>query len=101
MGDCGSNFLGFCLSSSSLIFLKDLKLNSIDFFYLVLIFSLPIGDMLHVISGRMLRGKNIFLPDRSHLHHRLMDLNFDYKKIISLIYFYSTLTILTGIFLLK
>lgn len=101
MGDCGSNFLGFCLSSSSLIFLKDLKLNSIDFFYLVLIFSLPIGDMLHVIFGRIIRGKNIFLPDKSHLHHKLMDLNFDYKKIISLMYFYSTLTILTGVFLLK
>lgn len=98
MGDCGSNFLGFCLSASSLVFIKDLKVDSINFSFLVLIFSLPIFDMLLVIAGRMLRGKSIFHPDRSHLHHKLMDLNFNYKEIIFIVYFYSTITICTGIF---
>ena len=98
MGDCGSNFLGFCLSASSLVFLKDLKVDSINFFFLILIFSLPIFDMLLVIAGRMLRGKSIFLPDKSHLHHKLMNWNFNYKEIIFINYFYSSITICTGIF---
>ncbi|MCQ9203171.1 MAG: undecaprenyl/decaprenyl-phosphate alpha-N-acetylglucosaminyl 1-phosphate transferase [Prochlorococcus marinus CUG1436] len=98
MGDCGSNFLGFCLSASSLVFLRDLKFDSINFFFLILIFSLPIIDMLIVITRRILRGKSIFRPDRSHFHHKLMDWNFDYKEIIFINYFYSTITICAGIF---
>lgn len=101
MGDCGSNFLGFCLSTSSLIFLKDSATNSINILNLVLIFSLPIGDMVTVILGRMLRGENIFLPDKTHFHHKLMDFNFDYKNIIFLMYFYSTFSISIGIFFLS
>ena len=98
MGDCGSNFLGFCLSSSALFFLKDFSSNSINIFYLLILFSLPIGDMLLVILSRLAKGKNIFLPDKSHLHHRLLNLNFGYSKIIFLLYSYSSLTIIVGIY---
>ena len=101
MGDCGSNFLGFCLSSSALIFLKDSSSNSINIFNLLILFSLPIGDMLLVIFGRLANGKNIFLPDKSHLHHRLLNLNFGYSKILFLLYSYSSLSILFGIYSLK
>ena len=101
MGDCGSNFLGFCLSTSGLIFLKDSATNSINFLNLILIFSLPIGDMLTVILGRIMRGKNIFFPDKSHFHHKLMDLNFDYKNILFLMYFYTSFSVFIGIFFLR
>jgi len=101
MGDCGSNFLGFCLSSSALFFLKDFSSNSINIFYLLILFSLPIGDMLLVILSRLAKGKNIFLPDKSHLHHRLLKLNFGYSKIIFLLYSYSSLTITVGIYSLN
>ena len=101
MGDCGSNFLGFCLSTSGLIFLKDSATNSINFLNLILIFSLPIGDMLTVILGRIMRGKNIFFPDKSHFHHKLMDLNFDYKNILFLMYFYSSFSVFIGILFLR
>jgi len=101
MGDCGSNFLGFCLSSSSLFFLKEASSNSINIFYLMILFSLPIGDMLLVILSRLAKGKNIFLPDKSHLHHRLINLNFGYSKIIFLLYSYSSITILVGVYSLN
>ena len=100
MGDCGSNFLGFLLSTSSIYFLKSSELNSINIYPLLIIFSLPIFDMLFVIVRRFLNNKNIFLPDRSHIHHRLMDLNLDHKYIISILYFYSVVSISIGIFYL-
>jgi len=101
MGDCGSNFIGFCLASSSLFFLQDSSSNSLNIFYLVILFSLPIGDMLLVILSRLAKGKNIFLPDKSHLHHRLINLNFGYSKIIFMLYSYSSITMLIGIYSLN
>ena len=101
MGDCGSNFLGFCLSASSLIFFRNLASDSINFFYLILIFSLPIGDMLIVIIGRILKGKSIFLPDASHMHHKLLRLNLEYSNVIFLMYFYSFVSIFIGILSLQ
>ncbi len=101
MGDCGSNFLGFLLSSSSITLFNDSKLNSINIYYLLIIFSLPIFDMLFVIVSRFLNNKNIFLPDRSHIHHRLLDLNLDHKHIIFILYFYSVISVSLGIFYMK
>ena len=102
MGDCGSNFLGFSLATSSLLFLNySGSLSNNNILYLMLIFSLPILDMVIVILNRLLSGRNIFLPDKSHIHHRLMQLNFDYKKIISILYFYSFFSTLIGISFIK
>lgn len=101
MGDCGSNFLGFLLSTSAINFLNDAEINSINIYYLLIIFSLPILDMLFVILNRFLNNKNIFLPDRSHIHHRLMDFNLDHKYIIAILYFYSVISVSIGIFYYK
>tara|TARA_Y100000589_G_scaffold312169_1_gene332244 strand:- start:690 stop:1676 length:987 start_codon:yes stop_codon:yes gene_type:complete len=101
MGDCGSNFLGFLLSTSSLLFINSNKVSSINIYYLLIIFSLPIFDMLFVITSRFINNKNIFLPDRGHIHHRLIDLNLDHKYIIFILYFYSVISVSLGIFLLK
>ena len=101
MGDCGSNFLGFILSTSSLLFINSNELSTVNIYYLLIIFSLPIFDMLFVITSRFLNNKNIFLPDRSHIHHRLLDLNLDHKYIISILYFYSVISVSLGIFFLK
>ena len=101
MGDCGSNFLGFLLSTSSLLFINKLQNNNINIYHLLIIFSLPIFDMLFVISSRFIKNKNIFLPDKSHIHHRLLDLNLDHKYVISILYFYSVISVSFGIFYLK
>ena len=101
MGDCGSNFLGYCFSASSLLFLPKYSNDSIQIFYLLILFSLPLGDMVIVIVERLLKKQNIFLPDKNHIHHRLMNLNIDYKNIIFLLFSYSAITISIGIFYLN
>ena len=37
---------------------------------------LPILDVIRVILTRVKRRKHIFKPDRSHIHHKLMDMGF-------------------------
>ena len=97
MGDCGSNLLGFTLSTSSLFFLNNTAINTIPIYYLLLIFSLPICDMCFVIFSRICRNKSIFDADRTHIHHRLLDLNFKYKELIFLLYLYSFISVSLGV----
>ena len=67
----------------------------------MILFSLPLGDMFLVIAERIIRNKNIFLPDKNHIHHKLMKLNIKYKNIIFMLFSYSALTITIGIFFLQ
>ena len=82
----------------------DLQIIEIDRQYFVGLGGLS-GNMprslLMVILGRIIKGKNIFFPDKSHFHHKLMDLNFDYKNILFLMYFYTSFSVFIGIFFLR
>ena len=97
MGDCGSNFLGFSLSASALLFLSNSTYGYPNIFNVLLIFSLPIGDMLIVIFERLKNKQNIFLPTKKHIHHKLMNCKLDYKFIILILFLYSSFTTLVGI----
>jgi UDP-GlcNAc:undecaprenyl-phosphate GlcNAc-1-phosphate transferase len=100
MGDCGSNFLGYFFSASSILFLSNPINGSVEIINLLIIFSLPLGDMFFVISERFMNNQNIFLPNKNHIHHRLMNLNIGYSYIILILFSYSALSISVGIFYL-
>ena len=89
MGDCGSYFLGFNLASTSLLTnipqqSSNIELvnNPLNLHILFLIFLLPISDMTIVILKRIYDGNSPFLPDRSHIHHRLLDANFIHRHVV-------------------
>ena len=90
MGDGGSYLLGFFAASLSIYFphnnINEFK--SLDFSILLifLIFIVPLLDMLVVILSRIKGGKSIFLPDRSHIHHRLIDLGFSHENTVLIIF---------------
>jgi len=92
MGDCGSYFLGFCLSVGAIYFPSKESINSLPIVYLVILFSLPILDMLFVIFNRIYKKQNPLKADANHIHHRMMRANIPYKGIILLTYSYSFLT---------
>ena len=48
-----------------------------------------------------MKGKSIFFPDRSHLHHRLMKLGFNEQKTVYVIYFLASATTLFSFIDLK
>jgi len=66
MGDTGSTFLGFTLAVIAVRTL-DRPLP------LLLLFALPLADLVFAVLRRLLSGKNPLLPDRSHFHHLLAD----------------------------
>jgi UDP-N-acetylmuramyl pentapeptide phosphotransferase/UDP-N-acetylglucosamine-1-phosphate transferase len=93
MGDGGSYFLGFVLSTFS-IMISSYKGQSFSLFIPILVLLIPILDMVYVLFLRFINGKSIFLPDRSHIHHRLIDKGYSYQNtihIISLLVFSTSL----------
>ena len=93
MGDGGSYFLGFILSTFS-IMISSYEGQSFSLFIPIFILLIPILDMIYVISRRFLNGRSIFFPDRSHIHHRLIDNGYSYQNTINII---SLLVFLTSI----
>ena len=83
MGDSGSYFLGIQLAILSLLSTNDyshldqLNTGPIFNFYIAFCFLiLPLLDMIFVISRRLLKNKSPFYADKTHLHHRLLDLGY-------------------------
>nr|AUG32502.1 Glycosyl transferase, family 4 [Paulinella longichromatophora] len=85
MGDGGSYFLGFILAASSLTIGHAASTPS-NLFFPLIVFALPLIDMLAVIISRMRRGHSLFFPDRCHLHHRLLDVGIRSDQTVLLIH---------------
>ena len=107
MGDSGSYFLGINIALIS-IFSPSNQVNPIleefpkylnlELYFLFPIFVLlvPLLDMILVIFKRLLNRKSIFYPDRTHLHHRLMNYGITEQKTVYIIY---VLAILSSLFI--
>ena len=94
MGDCGSYFLGFCLSIGSIFVSSNELRNPVPLMYIIILFSLPIFDMVFVILNRLFKKINPLKPDSNHIHHRMMRSKISYSSIISIIYSYSIFSVI-------
>lgn len=98
MGDGGSYLLGFLLASLSILLSQNS--NKEEYIYTPLIMlAVPIIDMTYVLFKRIKYRKSPFLPDRNHLHHRLIKCNLSHKKTVLVIYLLSMLISLLAIIL--
>lgn len=90
MGDTGSMFLGFSLSVISI--LGVFKASAVFAFWLPFIsFALPLFDTFFAFTRRILKGRNPFSADRGHIHHRLIDLGFNQKQSVTVLYSISAI----------
>ena len=85
MGDSGSNFLGFSLAIVSIMVFS--KENIFYFERMLILFIVPVLDMIFVIFSRMISRQSPFKGDTRHLHYRLLNLGISYKKTIYIMYF--------------
>ena len=95
MGDTGSLIVGFLISSIVLIALSS-KNNYISSFnnipvILLAILSFPFIDTLRVMLIRKKRKKNLFKPDKNHIHHMLINQGHSHiKSTILILIVYTT-----------
>lgn len=100
MGDGGSLFLGAFVGIMSLKILNMIPSLS-TLIALVFIYSAPIYDSALTVIRRFLHKKSIFTPDLGHFYNKLYNLNQRYVWSIFLIYIFSALLGILGIFLAK
>lgn len=107
MGDCGSLTIGLLLAVFSIKVYQSASLipghspRPLVMGFAVLI--VPLFDALRVVLLRVLKGRSPFKPDRSHMHHQLLDLGFSHKIatlfMMTNAIFFGTLTFLLVPFL--
>lgn len=84
MGDTGSLFLGFSLATLSILGFKSATVMS--FLVPILILGVPLSDTFLAIVRRKLNNKPISVADKGHLHHCLMNLGFNMRRTVLIIY---------------
>ena len=98
MGDTGSTFLGFILATVSIEGLfKSYAIISFAVPFLML--GLPIFDTCFAILRRISHGQSPMAPDRGHIHHRLIDMGFNQKQAVAVLYVISAILGLSAVVL--
>lgn len=85
MGDGGSLFLGFMLSTVSIIGVAKSS-TLIVLIAPVLVLWVPIFDTAYAILRRMANHRPIMEADKGHLHHRLMAAGFGQRRSVLMLY---------------
>lgn len=99
LGDCGSLFLGYTIASSSI--LCSMKSSALVGLALpVLALGVPVFDTLFSMLRRFLERRSMFSPDRSHFHHKLIDLGLRQRHVVLLIYVMTALAAGLGMFMM-
>ena len=97
MGDTGSTFLGYMLATVSIMGLFKFYA-VISFAVPFLILGLPIFDTANAIR-RVAAGRSPMSPDRGHVHHKLIDMGFNQKQAVAILYAISATLGLTAVVL--
>ncbi len=85
MGDSGSQFLGFSAAVLAVIVTQTAN-PALSPVVPVLLLGLPILDTLTVMTRRIAAGRSPFAADRTHLHHRLLDLGLSQYEAVAAVY---------------
>lgn len=103
MGDTGSNFLGFSLAVISILGVAK-TYTAIVIIAPLIVLALPIFDTIWAIIRRVISGKSIkaiVIPDRGHLHHRLMAKGYSQKQAVLILYAISATLGMFAVILLE
>jgi UDP-GlcNAc:undecaprenyl-phosphate GlcNAc-1-phosphate transferase len=98
MGDCGSQMLGLSVGALALLATQG-ETCALSAALPLLLLGLPIMDTLTVMLTRIRAGKSPFTADRNHLHHRLLNLGFEHREAVFLIYLLQVALVLLAYFL--
>lgn len=98
LGDSGSTFSGFLISSSSILWV--IYSDKVLFFIIpVLLLGLPIFDTFFAIWRRYRNHKPIFQADQGHLHHRLLKRGISHRNVVLFLLSISIVCGMTSLFI--
>lgn len=85
MGDTGSLAVGFVFGFLAVL-LTQAPGSDISPIVPVLILGVPIMDTVWVMCRRVVQGMSPFAPDKTHVHHKFLDLGFQHRFTVLIIY---------------
>lgn len=85
LGDSGSMFLGFILSTVS-VWTQQKSTTAVAILIPVIALGLPLLDTTLSVVRRVGRGQSPFMADREHLHHRLLALGLSHRSAVLTLY---------------
>ena len=95
MGDSGSMTLGFLLAAATIVGVgrsapsNDLPESVLFYLPLVIpliVLAIPILDTALAVVRRARRGTHIFVADKEHLHHRLLEIGHGHRQAVLIMY---------------
>lgn len=84
MGDSGALFLGFALATLSILGFKQAAVVSL--LIPIMILGVPLSDTFFAMLRRYVNKLPISAPDKSHLHHCLLQMGFSHRTSVLIIY---------------
>jgi UDP-GlcNAc:undecaprenyl-phosphate GlcNAc-1-phosphate transferase len=90
LGDSGSLLIGFVLGCYGIIWTEK-SATLLGMTAPLMALSIPLFDVTLAIARRFLRTQPIFMADRGHIHHRLLDRGMSPRKAVLLLYGLSSL----------
>ncbi len=98
MGDSGSYLLGFVLSTTVLVGeLAQKTSTAVSLVVPCVALGVPIFDTLFTMARRFLERRPMFVADRGHLHHRLLDMGLTHRGAVLVLYGVSIVFCATAI----
>ncbi len=96
MGDTGTLFMGYLLAFLAVkaTTVQAVPEHASPAFYLICsasILLLPALDLMRVFFNRIKRGRNPFMPDKTHIHHKFLALDFSMRQARWIIFLISAL----------
>jgi len=85
MGDTGALFLGYSLAVLSIMGLTKMA-TTVSLFLPILVLGVPIFDTLFAIFRRLKNNTPVYMPDKDHLHHRLLATGMSHRKVVLVVY---------------
>ena len=98
MGDTGATFLGYILATMSIQGLFKFYA-VVSFVVPFMILGLPIFDTVFAFIRRIAHGQSPMHADRSHIHHRLIDMGLNQKQAVATLYVISAILGLSAVVL--
>ncbi len=100
MGDSGSNFLGFLMALVSLETSRKGP-TAVALFVPMLAAGLPILDAALTMVRRALMREGLFVSERGHIHHRLLDIGLTHRRAVLVLYAFTVVLSLSALALLS
>jgi UDP-GlcNAc:undecaprenyl-phosphate GlcNAc-1-phosphate transferase len=91
LGDGGAYAFGYLIAVCGLWAPTHKASTGVSLLVPILATGLPVFDTLYAMARRLYNGKNLFVADRGHLHHILLDSGISHKRVVVGLYFISCL----------